>query len=155
MNTSSKIKKRGSELSHYKDSRNKSQLRKPPTNSHRINAHRVRATMQASYNPLLSSNPGNPNGPNQPNHSPQRTQSHRRHRRTVKIFKRWLTSNSQIGNDVLSISQDRRTIMLSEEQDFDPLNPEDYLSSDSPLTDQELSRRLRQFCREMIRDGLV
>ncbi len=55
----------------------------------------------------------------------------------------------------LTICQDRNNISLSEEADFDPQHPEEFLASDSSLLTRELAIRLYGFCKEMKDDGMI
>ncbi len=144
----SKKNRRGCELSR---ARKKELLRTKVSGKASITSHRI--NIQPHHHPLPLSNNNRP--PNGPRGNRLISRPYRNHRRTVKVFKRWITNNSRIGNVKLTISQNRDSISLSEEADFDPSNPEDYLASDTSLSERELAERLRGFCREMKHNGMI
>ncbi len=80
---------------------------------------------------------------------------HVNHRKIVKMFKRHLTQNSGIGTASLFINTKRDQIQLSEEMEFDPSQPDEFIASDAGLSERELANRLSHFVREMILNGMT
>ncbi len=149
--TNTKIR-RGSEVAASRiHRRQKSLIRDKISGTSKPN-YQKRIKVKARHNQLTTK--GNNNGP--PNRSHNRPVHHRTDpRRVIRMFKKHITNDSRIGTAELSINTKRDRIRLSEQIEFNPQEPEEFFSSDSSLTEIELSNRLCRFVREMIMVGMT